>query len=1254
MSTGSSKSPSPGRKNSPESYQSAVKGIEQEKQMVAALKRLSIGHLMNHDPDLPVSDPELHLVLDPDHHDDSTFSGDSLSLSKTPSPQTSDSNTLLGNKELPENLHNYATSQSRRSRVFDDQQFEDASSEPLSEDPIDANLLWVPANMHPEVNPQQFKSHVRNTIDELLERKLSRSKSANRSKRSSLSLSTTDQEQLSHAIARNASAKDQDFAARDRFSNPSLRELSSELEELSKMAGMDSNDAVTLARSLSTSSLGYTEVERLAFDEMGSPTHASPSSNQAELMDFGVEETSPTARKSYGMPNLMMGLPPAFQGYPQRSPHRRDVSPSQQNPQSKQFGGGPRPHRQGDDFALKRSRRLDYRKGPTSSSTQLGSQLQNNKAEKLAELRHNLSGATAPTSSPDFLSVSNSNRLSPRLSMQSINPRSSQILFSYKSTGPTSSPTPSSPRSYQGSPMQGGRDSPYGNAATSSTASLDNQLHPTKYGHHKLSSKQMAKQQIPKHRGQMAPQPEHEMHERSSRVPSRGSGHSKEHHRSTKPQHGPQGQVHHGQRRVSPQGQQGPYGYQNRPQSSRPGPQPQQQMRGAQTPQKSPSMTSIGGHPANQPIMNKSMSAQSLQRRQYMEEESQRNEPHMNSRPLFSKRDKSKELNQNLDLLRNEINEFKESLSKSEPKAEVKPATPVAVDNSQELPDISFDLSSHDVSYEDSLGMEHDVGERKQESISTSPRKPRPEQIVVPEPQVEVERESGRRRVLKDNNLNQILDGPATNEVGYNSSKEQLSREATQLSEESFAKLDQHLKEARNISEERTKLEIENAEISRKLDTFKNHVGTPAADVPGKLTPTVKAETPNLVSIPEDRQERRVSSTNETSVEPTMGAPSKIESKIKKKKSFTALTNKLEPEKKKTGKKTWLWSKDRSVSASQSQDQKSELNVPSRSVSSPEISSNKREAPKQKDEPSGKENVISKLFKKKRSSSMSSERSYEKSSYQFTVAEADEKQDVSVKDSTPRSSFVQSRESAKDLQANQRRSVDESKANEAKVADTRQSDAKLKKKDVKLDESKGGEETVKSRIKNKLKLMGKSHEEKTEPVEEPMPDVNEDEDKEEKKPQSTLEVQEKLKKTIRRTSKANQPIEFTDSAFGFPLPPPSQSTLVMIDYRFPVHVERAIYRLSHLKLANPKRSLREQVLLSNFMYAYLNLVDHTLHLEQQMDQGDESLDQPEPDMDMFAADEADTEFEGDDDLDDGAFDSIRIDLDVQDTQQITV
>ena len=52
--------------------------------------------------------------------------------------------------------------------------------------------------------------------------------------------------------------------------------------------------------------------------------------------------------------------------------------------------------------------------------------------------------------------------------------------------------------------------------------------------------------------------------------------------------------------------------------------------------------------------------------------------------------------------------------------------------------------------------------------------------------------------------------------------------------------------------------------------------------------------------------------------------------------------------------------------------------------------------------------------------------------------------------------------------------------------------------------------------------------------------------------------------------------------------------------RFPIHIERAIYRLSHLKLANPRRPLHQQVLLSNFMYSYLAKVQQTQpHLVQQ-------------------------------------------------------
>jgi hypothetical protein len=43
--------------------------------------------------------------------------------------------------------------------------------------------------------------------------------------------------------------------------------------------------------------------------------------------------------------------------------------------------------------------------------------------------------------------------------------------------------------------------------------------------------------------------------------------------------------------------------------------------------------------------------------------------------------------------------------------------------------------------------------------------------------------------------------------------------------------------------------------------------------------------------------------------------------------------------------------------------------------------------------------------------------------------------------------------------------------------------------------------------------------------------------------------------------------------------------------RYPIHVGRAIYRLSYIKLANPRRPLYEQVLISNLMFWYLGIIN---------------------------------------------------------------
>ncbi|KAH7397191.1 hypothetical protein BKA66DRAFT_236050 [Pyrenochaeta sp. MPI-SDFR-AT-0127] len=62
------------------------------------------------------------------------------------------------------------------------------------------------------------------------------------------------------------------------------------------------------------------------------------------------------------------------------------------------------------------------------------------------------------------------------------------------------------------------------------------------------------------------------------------------------------------------------------------------------------------------------------------------------------------------------------------------------------------------------------------------------------------------------------------------------------------------------------------------------------------------------------------------------------------------------------------------------------------------------------------------------------------------------------------------------------------------------------------------------------------------------------------------------------------------AARGLSPDPPPRILKPDIDYnwtRFSILEERAIYRMAHIKLANPRRELYSQVLLSNFMYSYL-------------------------------------------------------------------
>ncbi|KAI1881022.1 hypothetical protein JX265_001262 [Neoarthrinium moseri] len=81
-----------------------------------------------------------------------------------------------------------------------------------------------------------------------------------------------------------------------------------------------------------------------------------------------------------------------------------------------------------------------------------------------------------------------------------------------------------------------------------------------------------------------------------------------------------------------------------------------------------------------------------------------------------------------------------------------------------------------------------------------------------------------------------------------------------------------------------------------------------------------------------------------------------------------------------------------------------------------------------------------------------------------------------------------------------------------------------------------------------------------------------------------------------RKSYGNRPLS--------PEPAPYRPLEPDVDYhwtRFPILEERAIYRMAHIKLANPRRALYSQVLLSNFMYAYLAKVQ-AMHPQIQVPQ----------------------------------------------------
>ncbi|AAW44008.2 hypothetical protein CNF01870 [Cryptococcus deneoformans JEC21] len=77
-------------------------------------------------------------------------------------------------------------------------------------------------------------------------------------------------------------------------------------------------------------------------------------------------------------------------------------------------------------------------------------------------------------------------------------------------------------------------------------------------------------------------------------------------------------------------------------------------------------------------------------------------------------------------------------------------------------------------------------------------------------------------------------------------------------------------------------------------------------------------------------------------------------------------------------------------------------------------------------------------------------------------------------------------------------------------------------------------------------------------------------------------------------------------------PSPSPTSPNFQNYaRYPIHVERAVYRLSHIKLANARRPLYEQVLISNLMFWYLGILGRNV-TEEKKAIGDEKKEEAKP------------------------------------------
>ncbi|KAG0168132.1 hypothetical protein DFQ28_005335 [Apophysomyces sp. BC1034] len=134
------------------------------------------------------------------------------------------------------------------------------------------------------------------------------------------------------------------------------------------------------------------------------------------------------------------------------------------------------------------------------------------------------------------------------------------------------------------------------------------------------------------------------------------------------------------------------------------------------------------------------------------------------------------------------------------------------------------------------------------------------------------------------------------------------------------------------------------------------------------------------------------------------------------------------------------------------------------------------------------------------------------------------------------------------------------------------------------------EKTKKTKAESKNELRGSSEElDKVPPTEKAEPPLTESAGN---NPTTTPNNNKRfvLSSLFSRKSSSSSKSSSTEHLSSGPTPPKDFQLNKINQNRLPIHVERAIYRMSHIKLANPRRPLQEQVLISNLMFWYLSII----------------------------------------------------------------